>query len=340
MLDNVAVTQTASAMLTREIHLTKRPEGELHAQDFALVEREISEPAEGQILVQNLYMSVDPALRPRMSRAQELNQAIMGAAIGRVVKSRNPAFAEGDLVRNLQGFREAFVSDGKGVSKLDANPALPLTAYMSVLGNPGLTAYGGLTAIANLQKGEKLFVSTAAGAVGSIAVQIGKLYDCYVVGSTGSDEKAAWLRDELKLDAVINYKREPIGKALREAAPRGLEVYFDNVGGDHLDAALAVMNHGGRIAVCGMVSGYNEPGSRTVVRNLSNIIYGGITIRGFSGPEYAHLQAEFSERMADWLATGKIVYRETVLEGIERAPVAMMGLMRGDNLGKMLVKLG
>jgi NADPH-dependent curcumin reductase CurA len=139
-------------MLSREIHLVKRPEGQLQAQDFKLVERELSEPADGQILVQNLYMSVDPALRPRMSRAQELNQAIMGSAIGRVVKSRNPAFADGDLVRNLQAFREAFLSDGKGVSKLDANPALPLRAYMSLLGNPGLTAYGGLIAIANLQK--------------------------------------------------------------------------------------------------------------------------------------------------------------------------------------------
>jgi NADPH-dependent curcumin reductase CurA len=326
-------------MLSREIHLVQRPEGELKSADFKLVEREITAPDDGQILVQNLYMSVDPALRPRMSVGQELNQAIMGAALGRVLKSRSAAFSEGDIVRSRNAFREAFLSDGKGVAKLSADPALPLTAYMSVLGNPGLTAYGGLTAIANLQKGETLFVSTAAGAVGSVAVQIGKLYDCYVIGSTGSEEKAAWLRDDLRLDAVINYKAAPIGKALRAAAPKGLEVYFDNVGGDHLDAALAVMTHGGRVAVCGMVSGYNEPGSRTVVRNLSNIIYGGITIRGFAGPEYMHLQGEFSERMADWVKTGKIKYRETVLDGIANAPAAMIGLMRGENLGKMLVKL-
>jgi NADPH-dependent curcumin reductase CurA len=326
-------------MLTREIHLVQRPEGGLKPTDFKLVEREVGEPTDGQVLVRNLYMSVDPALRPRMSQGQELNEAIMGGALGRVVKSRNPAFSEGDIVRSRNGFREAFLSDGKGMAKLNADPALPLTAYMHVLGNPGLTAYGGLTAIANLRKGENLFVSTAAGAVGSVAVQIGKLYDCYVIGSTGSDEKAAWLRDELKIDAVINYKSAPIGKALRSAAPKGLDVYFDNVGGDHLDAALAVMNHGGRIAVCGMVSGYNEPGSRTVVRNLSNIIYGGITIRGFSGPEYAHLQGEFEARMSDWLKAGKIKYRETVLEGIANAPAAMIGLMHGENIGKMLVKL-
>ena len=326
-------------MHSREIHLVQRPEGALKPSDFKLVERELAEPKDGQVLVQNLYMSVDPALRPRMSQAQELDQAIMGAAIGRVVKSRHATLKEGDIVRNYQAFREAFLSDGKGLSKLDIDAGLPLTAYMSVLGNPGLTAYGGLTTIANLQKGERLFVSTAAGAVGSIAVQIGKIYDCYVIGSTGSEEKAAWLRDELKVDAVINYKTTPIGKALRDAAPKGIEVYFDNVGGDHLDAALAVMNHGGRVAVCGMVSGYNEPGARTVVRNLSNIIYGGITIRGFSGPEYAHLQDEFTARMTDWLKAGKIKYRETVLDGIANAPAAMIGLMRGENLGKMLVKL-
>jgi NADPH-dependent curcumin reductase CurA len=206
-------------MLSREIHLVRRPEGELKPDDFKLVEREVVEPGDGQIL-------------------------------------------------------------------------------------------------AKLQKGETLFVSTA-----------------------GSEEKAAWLRDDLKLDAVINYKTTPINKALRAAAPKGLEVYFDNVGGDHLDAALAVMNRGGRVAVCGMVSGYNEPGARTVVRNLSNIIYGGITIRGFSGPEYAHLQDQFAARMGEWLKYGKIKYRETVLDGIANAPAAMIGLMHGENIGKMLVKL-
>jgi NADPH-dependent curcumin reductase CurA len=326
-------------MLSREIHLVQRPEGELKPADFKLIERELAEPADGQVLVQNLYMSVDPALRPRMSQGQELNEAIMGSALGRVIKSRNAAFREGDIVRNFKAFREAFVSDAKGLSKLNTDPAVPLTAYMSVLGNPGLTAFCGLTVIAKLQHGETLFVSTAAGAVGSVAVQLGKLYDCYVIGSTGSAAKAAWLRDELRLDAVIDYKATPINKALRTAAPKGLEVYFDNVGGDHLDAALAVMNHGGRVAVCGMVSGYNEPGSRTVVRNLSNIIYGGITIRGFAQPEYMHLQDEFNERMGEWVKAGKIKYRETVLEGIANAPAAMIGLMRGENLGKMLVKL-
>jgi NADPH-dependent curcumin reductase CurA len=326
-------------MKNREVHLARRPQGALVAEDFKLVEADIADPGDGQALVRNLYMSVDPALRPRMSVGQELNEPIMGGALGRVVKSRLAAFKEGDIVQSRNGFREYFLTDGKGVAKLDADPALPLTAYMSVLGNPGLTAYGGLIAIAGLKNGESLWVSTAAGAVGQVAVQIGKIMDCYVIGSTGSAEKARWLKDELKLDAVIDYKQTPVGKALRAAAPKGLDVYFDNVGGDHLDAALTVLKHGGRVAVCGMISGYNEAGSRTVVRNLSNIIYGGITIRGFSGPEYMHLQSEFREKMSGWLKAGRIKYRETVHNGIAEAPAAMIGLMHGENIGKMLVKL-
>lgn len=325
--------------ISREVHLVQRPEGPLKPTDFALVTRELADPGEGEVLVQNLYMSVDPALRPRMSVGQQLNEAIMGGALGRVVKSRNGAFKEGDIVQNRNAFREYFLSDGKGLQQLNPDPAIPLTAYMSVLGNPGLTAYGGLFAVAGLKPGESLFVSTAAGAVGQVAVQIGKLHDCYVIGSTGSAEKIAYLR-ELGVDAALNYKEAPIGKQLRAAAPKdGLDVYFDNVGGDHLDAALNVLKHGGRVAVCGMISGYNEAGSRTVVRNLSNIIYGGIKIFGFSGPEYMHLAGEFREKMTDWLKAGKITYRETILDGIENAAAAQIALMGGENIGKMLVKL-
>ncbi len=326
-------------MRNREVHLVKRPEGLPRPDDFALVESELAEPGDGEVLVQNLYMSVDPAMRPRMSQGYELNKAMLGGAIGRVIKSRNAQLGENQLVQSGLGFREYFLSKGRGLRTLDPDPEVSLTAYLSVLGNPGLTAYGGLFAVANLQRGEKLFVSTAAGAVGQVAVQIGKIHDCYVIGSTGSEEKARWLKDELGLDAVINYKAGPINKALRAAAPEGLDVYFDNVGGDHLDAALNVLKHGGRVAVCGMISGYNEAGSRTVVRNLSNIIYGGITIRGFSGPEYMHLAGEFMQKMTGWLKEGRIKYRETIVNGIEAAPEAMIGLMQGRNIGKMLVKL-
>jgi len=291
------------------------------------------------VLVKNLYMSVDPAMRPRLSVGQELNEAMGGGAIGRVEKSRNPAFAEGELVNNRFGFREWFVSDGKGLSKLTPEPDLPLTVHMHVLGGTGFTAYGGLLHIGQLKDGEQVFVSTAAGAVGSVAAQIAKIKGCYVVGSTGSDDKVAWLKDEVGLDAAINYKAEPIRQALKAVTPKGLDVYFDNVGGEHLDAALAVMNSLGRVAACGMISGYNTAGARTTVHNLSNIIYGRINIRGFVAPDFMHLYDQFKSDMAGWLRDGRVKYQETVFEGIDQAPAALIGLLNGVNSGKMLVKL-
>jgi NADPH-dependent curcumin reductase CurA len=327
------------ALESREIHLAKRPEGMPKEDEFKLVTRDVAEPADGQVLVKNLYMSVDPAMRPRLSVGQELNEAMGGGALGRIEKSRNPAFAEGDLVQNRFGFREWFISDGKGLSKLTPEPDLPLTVHMHVLGGTGFTAYGGLLHIGQLKDGEQVFVSTAAGAVGSVAAQIAKIKGCYVVGSTGSDDKVAWLRDEVGLDAAINYKTKPIRQALKAVTPKGLDVYVDNVGGEHLDAALAVMNSLGRVAVCGMISGYNSAGARTTVHNLSNIIYGRINIRGFVAPDFMHLYDQFKSDMAGWLRDGRIKYQETVFEGIEQAPAALIGLLNGVNSGKMLVKL-
>jgi len=322
---------------SREIHLTQRPTGMPTEAEFALVETTIADPAEGEVLVQNLYMSVDPAMRPRLTAGQALNEAMMGGALGRVVKSRNPGFAEGELVSNRLGFREYFLSDGKGLTKLAPADGLPLTVHMHALGMTGFTAYGGLLHIGQLKDGEQVFVSTAAGAVGSIAAQIAKIKGCYVVGSTGDETKAAWLRDELKLDAVINYKTQPIRKALEDVTPKGLDVYFDNVGGEHLEAALRRMNTLGRIPVCGAISGYNDNGSP--VRNLSNIIYSRVTLRGFVGTDFMHLYADFQRDMAGWLASGQVKYRETVVDGIAAAPGALIGLMKGENIGKMLVKL-
>ena len=324
---------------TREVHLVRRPEGLPRLEDFKVVEAVVPDIGEGQLLIEQLYMSVDPAMRPRLSRGYELERVMSGGAIGRVVQSRNEQFAEGDLVHNQQGFREHAVSDGRGLRKLTAEPGIPLSAHMSVLGGPGFTAYGGMLEIAKLKDGEQVFVSTAAGAVGSIAAQIAKIKGCYVIGSTGSDDKVAWLRDEVGLDAVINYKRTPIRQGIKESAPKGIDVYFDNVGGDHLDAALASMNALGRVAVCGMISGYNEPGSRTAVHNLSNIIYGRITLRGFVALDFMHLRGDFDRDMRQWLKSGKIKWKETVLQGIDQAPHALVGLMQGENIGKMLVQL-
>jgi NADPH-dependent curcumin reductase CurA len=324
---------------SREIHLVRRPEGALQPDDFAVVSAEVGDPADGEVLVRNLVMSVDPALRPRMSVGQALDEAIMGGALGRVEKSRNPAFKEGDLVSNRFGFREAFVSDGKGLSPLKPEPGLPIEAYMNALGGPGFTAYGGLLAIGQLKDGEQVFVSTAAGAVGAIAAQIAKIKGCYVVGSTGSDEKMRWLLDEAGLDGAFNYKNGSVRSQLRPLTPKGIDVYFDNVGGEHLDAALSGMNTLGRVAVCGMISGYNEAGSRTSVRNLSNIIYGRVTLRGFTAADFMDLRPQFLSDMAGWLREGRIKTHETVYQGIDQAPAAMIDLMKGVNLGKMLVRL-
>lgn len=322
-----------------EIHLIQRPDGMPRETDFAAIERTVPDARGGEIQIQNLYMSVDPAMRPRLSKGQALNEAIGGPATGRVTQSKNPAFKEGDIVQHRMSFRQYLVSDGKGITKLTVDPALPLTAYMHVLGNGGFVAYGGLLEIGKLKDGEQVFVSTAAGSVGSIVAQIAKIKGCRVIGSTGSDDKVAWLKS-LGLDVVINYKKEPIRESLKLAAPKGIDVYFDNVGGDHLNAALPRMNLLGRIPVCGMVSAYNNPGALSApINTLSNIIYGRIMIRGFTADDFQHLKEKFTEDMTGWVKSGKIKYQETIVNGIENAPRALIGLLNGENTGKMLVKL-
>jgi hypothetical protein len=322
---------------SHEIHLVQRPTGMPVPGDFALVERQVPDAADGEVLVQNLVMSVDPAMRPRLTAGQGLNEAMMAFALGRVVQAKTDSFAVGDLVMSRLGFREYFTSDGKGLSRLSPDPELPLSVYMHALGMTGFTAYGGLLHIGQLKDGEQVFVSTAAGAVGSVAAQIAKIKGCYVVGSTGSDDKAAWLRDEVGLDAVINYKTQPIKKALEEATPNGIDVYFDNVGGDHLEAALRRMNTLGRVPVCGFISGYNS--GHSTVSNLSSIIYARVMLRGFVATDFMHLRPDFERDMAGWLKDGRVKYQETFHHGIAEAPAALIGLMGGENSGKMLVKL-
>ena len=324
---------------SRSVHLVRRPEGMPVEDDFAVVDEQVPDAGDGEVLVENLYMSVDPAMRPRLTAGYELNQAMTAGAIGRVVQSKTPDLAVGDVVSNAFGFREYFVSSAAGLRRLEPVGDLPLTVHMHVLGGTGFTAYGGLLTIGGLKEGDKVFVSTAAGAVGSVAAQIAKIKGNWVVGSTGTDDKVKWLLEEAGLDAAINYRDKPIRKALGEAAPQGIDVYFDNVGGEHLDAALACMNNQGRVAVCGMISGYNEPGARTTVRNLANIIYGRINIRGFTVADFMETRDQFRQDMTQWLQEGKIRYQETVLDGIDNAPRALIGLFQSLNTGKMLVKL-
>jgi len=326
-------------MRSREVHLIERPQGLPVPEQFRVVATEVPDPADGQLLVQNIYMSVDPAMRPRLAGAAALNEAMMGGAIGRVIKSRNAAFDVGDHVESMSGFREYFVSDGKGLTKLDAD-GMPLVAYMSVLGLTGLTAYGGLLVIGALKDGENVFVSAAAGAVGSVAAQIAKIKGCYVIGSAGSDEKCRWLKEDLGVDAAINYKKGELRTSLKAAAPKGIDVYFENVGGEHLNAALPRMNALGRIAVCGMISAYNNFGAVSEpVTTLSNMIYNRITMRGFVFYEFEARRAQFLKDMKDWIRQGRIKYRTTIQEGIDAAPGALIGLFSGANTGKMVVQL-
>ncbi len=322
---------------SQEIHLVRRPDGVPRPEDFAVVDTVVGEPAEGEILVQNLLMSVDPYMRPRFNGDQALNEALIGGGVGRVIGSRNPKFAEGDIVRHGAGMREVFLSDGRGVQVLNPDPALSLSVYMHALGGTGITAYGGLLETGKLKDGEQVFVSTAGGAVGSVVAQIAKIKGCHVVGSTGSDDKAAWLRDVAGLDAVINYKTEALAPALKAATPKGIDVYFENVGGAHLDAALTRMNVHGRIPVCGMISTYNGGGEG--VRNLFALIYGRVTMQGFVASDFPHLNAQFVADMTGWLKDGRIKYQETILDGFERAPEGLIGLFEGRNAGKMIIRV-
>src|ERR1700726_2485799 len=327
------------SMRSKEVHLLERPRGVPVLGQFGIVETDVADPLAGELLVENIYISVDPAMRPRLAGQTPLNEAMGGGAIGRVLKSRPPSYEEGDFVESMQGFRKYLVSTGKGLSKLDPD-GLPLAAYMSVLGLTGLTAYGGLLVVAALKDGENVFVSAAAGAVGSVAAQIAKIKGCYVIGSAGSDEKCRWLKDDLGLDAVINYKKGDLRTALKAAAPKGIDVYFENVGGEHLNAALPRMNALGRIAVCGMISAYNNFGAISEpVTTLSNMIYNRLTMRGFVFYEFEPLRAQFLTDMRRWLNEGRIQYRSTILQGIEQAPAALIGLFSGTNTGKMLVQL-
>jgi len=321
----------------RQIHLVRRPKGLPVLDDFALVEATVPDAGEGQVQIEALIMSVDPYMRPRLDADQALGVPLLGGGIGRVVQSRHPVLKEGDLVRHGLGFCERFVSEGKGLTKLEPDPGLPLTVYMHALGGTGLTAYGGLLTIGALKDGEQVFVSTAGGAVGSVAAQIAKIKGCYVVGSTGSEQKAAWLRDVVGLDRVINYKAEPLAAALTAATPNGIDVYFENVGGAHLDAVLPRMNIRGRIPVCGMISTYNGAGEG--VRNLSSMIYKRVRMEGFVSVDFAHLNAVFLADMTGWLKDGRIKHQETVLEGFERAPEGLIGLFEGLNTGKMLIHI-
>jgi NADPH-dependent curcumin reductase CurA len=328
-----------------EIRLAARPTGRPGPENFTVAEVEVPRPTAGQLLVRNLLMSVDPYMRGRMSDAKsyappyEVGKVMHAGAVGEVVESTVDEFAAGDVVLHGLGWREYALLDPRGVSKIDLDLA-PAGAYLGVLGMPGLTAYAGLLEVAAFREGDTLFVSGAAGAVGSLVGQIARLKGAArVIGSAGSAAKVRYLRETLGFDAAFNYKDGPVADQLAAAAPDGIDVYFDNVGGEHLEAAIGALTVHGRVTVCGMISQYNATEPTPAPRNLGMLVSKRLTVRGMLVTDHAHLQPRFREEMSAWLRDGAVHYEETVFSGLRNAPDAFLALLDGHNTGKMLVKL-
>ncbi|MCI4645630.1 MAG: NADP-dependent oxidoreductase [Hyphomonadaceae bacterium] len=329
--------------------LATRPVGMPKESDFGFVDTVASAPAEGEIQVRNSWMSVDPYMRGRMIDREsyvppfEIGKLMQGGAVGRVTASGHPDFKEGDLVSSMNGWREAWTAkpEASMAQKLPET-GLPESAFLGVAGMPGLTAYAGILRIAELKEGDTVFVSGAAGAVGSTVVQIAKIKNCTVIGSAGGPDKCAFVKS-LGADHVIDYREasgwEGLVAALKAAAPSGIDVYFDNVGGDHLTAAIECARPFARMALCGMISKYNDTELTPGPHNVMMIVGKQLKLRGFIVSSHADLQGEFLKDMAEWIPAGKMKFQETVMEGIEQAPAAFMGLFKGANTGKMLVKL-
>lgn len=337
-------------MQSREIRLIRRPQGTPVAEDFALAVTAVGALGAGEVQVRNLYMAVDPAMRGRMDDAASyvppfvLNAAMEGPAMGEVTASNDPAFAPGDLVFHRLGWREAFNAPASALQKRDGT-MLPPQAYLGFAGMTGLTAYAGLLRVGGLKAGDVVFVSAASGGVGALVCQIAKIKGHKVIGAAGGAHKAAYLRDELGLDGVIDYKAEPnltkaLAREVKAIGAKGIDLYFDNVGGDHLHAALALANPFARFAICGMISQYNAAGHVTPPRNLTLIMGKRIRMEGFIAFDHHDLEQHLIADMTAWHKAGLLKPSETVYAGIEQALPAFFGLFDGSNLGRTLVRLG
>jgi len=327
-----------------EVHLVQRPIGMPKKSDFAIVKNTVPALQEGQILIKNRFFSVDPYMRGRMVDRKsyvppyQLNEVMNGGCVGEIIDSKNKKFSVGETVYGFGGWREYYVSSGKGLTRIDPSLA-PIHNFLSILGLTGFTAYLGLIEVGKLKEGDTVFVSAAAGAVGSIACQIAKVKGCKVYGSAGSDSKIKYLLDEVGIDGAFNYKTNPeLRKEIRILCPEGIDVYFDNVGGELLDAILLNMKSFGQIVICGMISQYNKP-KPDPLYNLIVSISKRLTIRGFIVSDYNDRLMEFIGEMSKWYGSGQIKQKETIIEGIENSIDAFLGLFSGDNIGKMIVKL-
>ncbi len=330
----------------RQVRLAARPVGYPTERDFRLVESPVPEPGAAEFLVRVVYLSLDPYMRGRMSDARSyvppvaLGDVMEGGTVGEVVRSNHPGFAVGDVVEGRLGWQEYAVSAGKGVRKIDPTVA-PISTALGVLGMPGLTAYFGLLEVGQPKPGETVVVSAASGAVGGLVGQIAKLKGCRAVGLAGSDAKVDYITRELGYDAGINYRTAPdLDAALRAACPSGIDVYFDNVGGRVTEAVSRHVNLFARVAVCGLLSQYNLTEPELAPRNERFVLVNRVRIQGFLVFDFAARYKEGLAQLTDWVRQGKLKYREDVVDGLERAPGALSGLLQGKNFGKMVVRIG
>ncbi len=328
---------------TREIQLTSRPHGEPVPTDFRTVESDLPAPGAGEVLVRNTFLSVDPYMRGRMNDTKSyvppyaLDAPLEGGAVGEVVESNDPSLSPGDTVLHMSGWREHAVLPASAARKIDVS-SVPASAYLGVLGMPGMTAYVGLTRVAAMKEGDVVFVSGAAGAVGSLVGQMARrLGAAKVIGSAGSAEKVRWLTEDLGFDAAFNYKDGPVSKQLREHGP--IDVYFDNVGGEHLEAAISNLADFGRVAACGAIATYNATEAPAGPRNMMMLVQKRLMLRGFIVSDHAEATGEFYRRAGAWVAAGELVARETFTDGLDSTVDAFLGLLSGANTGKMLVRL-
>ncbi len=330
-------------MKNKQVLLAARPTGAVEESHFKIVESDIPKAGENEFVVRAHYLSLDPYMRGRMDDAKsyaakaELNEVMVGAAVGEVIESRHEKFKVGDFVQTRTGWQEYGVSDGSGVRKLDAN-YVPLSAYLGAVGMPGVTAWIGLNEHGKPKAGETVVVSAASGAVGSAVGQLAKLKGCRAVGIAGGKAKCDYVVNELGFDACIDYKAGNIDAALKTACLKGIDVYFDNVGGAILDAVLDQMNAFSRIALCGQISGYNDPDA-LVIRNMRSFLVNRIQLRGFICSDHMDLWRPALAELSQLVHEGKLKYRESIAVGLDNAPKAFIGLLNGANFGKQLVKL-
>lgn len=330
-------------LISREIRLASLPTGVPTASNFTLAETTLEPLQDGHVLVRNLFMSVDPYIRGRMNDRKsyvppfEIGKVLEGGAVGEVIESRSSDFKVGDAVTSRYGWREVFMTEPKELNRVDSS-AQPLSVHLGTLGMTGMTAWAGLS-MAAVKAGDVIYISGAAGAVGNVAGQLAKLRGCRVIGSAGSDEKVKRLLEECGFDAAFNYKSGPVLDQLTQAAPEGIDVYFDNIGGDSLEAALSALRLRGRIIACGGIAGYNEEKPKPGPSNLFNMTTKRLTMKGLIVGDWLERRCEFEKEVGTLYQSGKIKSMETVVEGIDQAAEAFIGLFDGKNVGKMVVKL-